>query len=263
MIDLFEHYNRIKGKPNIFIYSVLGRTSSTALQRILNSSNEICIFGESHGVLTKSLDLLARMEEVWDLYGEEFPMFRNSFISNKHNVIYPNPLNLEGNIVLLKMMIANLFNPGFKVERIGFKDIELDDLQTIEGINRFFPNSQVVFLFRNPTKQFESVRVQDYWPYCHDIDLFMDEYTKLSERYMDYDDRNPNSLFIENSVLYDLNRLRKLLEYLNVGKIDESLIDDRVFASEGKTSLEPELIEKITGSDAWKTYKRMQKRIHF
>nr|VFK57044.1 MAG: hypothetical protein BECKTUN1418F_GA0071002_11033 [Candidatus Kentron sp. TUN]VFK62540.1 MAG: hypothetical protein BECKTUN1418E_GA0071001_10822 [Candidatus Kentron sp. TUN] len=157
-------------------------------------------------------------------------------------------------------MIANLFNPGFPVERIGFKDIELDSLETLERINRFWSKSRFIFLFRNPKKQFESVRTKDYWPYCHDLDLFIREYARLSALYMEHADTDPNALFMENTVLFDVGQFKRLVSELDIVRFDESLIGDTVFAAEEKTRLEPALADELEGSVAWEMYRKMQKR---
>nr|VFK66694.1 MAG: hypothetical protein BECKUNK1418G_GA0071005_110410 [Candidatus Kentron sp. UNK]VFK72169.1 MAG: hypothetical protein BECKUNK1418H_GA0071006_109910 [Candidatus Kentron sp. UNK] len=132
--------------------------------------------------------------------------------------------------------------------------------ETLERINRFWPNNRFVFLFRNPKRQFESVRTKNYWPYCHDPDLFIREYARLSALYMGYAETDPSALFMENTVLYDVGLVKRLMAELGISKIDESLIGDSVFAAEGKTGLEPALAKKLEGSVAWEMYRRMQER---
>ena len=47
--EMAGYYESVKHERHVFIRAVCGRSSSTALQRLLNSTNEICIFGEPWG----------------------------------------------------------------------------------------------------------------------------------------------------------------------------------------------------------------------
>jgi len=77
---------------------------------------------------------------------------------------------------------------------------------------------------------------------------------------MAYADGDPKAIFIEDTVLYDIDSAGKLMAELGIGKFDESLIDDAVFATDGKTPLEPALAEKLEGSVAGEMYRKMQER---
>ena len=58
-------YRKVRHQKHVFIFSVMGRASSTAFQRILNSSGEICIFGETKGSMARLLEAYATVEHDW------------------------------------------------------------------------------------------------------------------------------------------------------------------------------------------------------
>ena len=94
-------YEQTKNNQHIFIFSVLGRTSSTALQRILNSSNQICISGEPKGIVDGQLKLISKLEERQKKFvSSSNERLKASFKANKHNLPYPHALNIESTVFL-------------------------------------------------------------------------------------------------------------------------------------------------------------------
>ena len=119
-----NYYDKIKNNHHIFIYGVCGRCTSTALQRILNSSNEICIFGESWNINCLLLNTIQKLEErnneLWKEEKErDFDLLRKCFFNNKHDKFYANAYrNLDETINSLKTTFSNLCKPINKVSRL-------------------------------------------------------------------------------------------------------------------------------------------------
>ena len=106
-------YRNVKHRKHIFIFSVMGRSSSTAFQRILNSSGEICVFGETKGTLASLLEAYDAVKHQWNYksHWNQISLMRNSYITGKHTTQYPHALDLHPAYLLLPGLIAGIFRP--------------------------------------------------------------------------------------------------------------------------------------------------------
>ena len=87
MVNLPE----INQAKHVFVYAVCGRSSSTALQRILNSSNEIFMFGEYHLTIEKLVDCYFHLAEIdHQKQRNELTRLINCFEQNQHTAFYAN-----------------------------------------------------------------------------------------------------------------------------------------------------------------------------
>lgn len=257
--ELLGLYNYFRDKEHVFIYSVCGRSSSTALQRILNSSGKICVYGEPHYLSDKFIDAIKHMKWMNQdpMFAENYRLMKQAFQQQNHSLAYANAMpQLDKHINLMASLLCDIFKPLNKVDRFGFKDIRIQSSRTLKGLTELFPKSHIIFLFRNPLKQWPSVRDIDWWDYSRDIHLFLREYKRMSDIYLDHLATDENSFFIHNRSLYDKDKVRTLIQNLGLGGYDNGLIGDKVLSAKKKgLSLEEE--NTIKKSEAWKNYNKM------
>lgn len=263
-------YDEIKNNEHVFVYAVCGRSSSTALQRILNSSNEVCIYGEPHYVVDKLLNALHYIEEmsqgkIDNIYKPQIKsqslLFSESFKFNKHNEPYPNAIgNWDYSISLLYNSFIHMFQPLNDIKRFGFKEIRLQNSVVLNMLKKMFRNAYFVFLFKDPLFQWNSIKnakQEKFWSYASDVKLFVDEYVRLSNLYINF--QNDRTFWIENTLLYKEENVSKFLEKINIHNFDREIINDRK-RNINKKSLENENLY-IRKSEAFNNYLKMKKKI--
>lgn len=246
-------YDRFRNSKHIFIFGVLGRCSTTALQRILNSSEEITVSGESKGIVAQLLYTLKALSLFHDEFRDNYDRFEKCFAKKKHTRIYPMALNTEECSDSVKHSIVALLKPLHGGLRFGFKDIEVGSEETLESLLELFPKSKFVFLFREPGSQFQSVQAQDYWDYSKSIVSFIEKYVSLADLYIRFHKKNRTGIFLENTSLHDPKKVDFLLRSLSISSYDKTLIGDNVFSTRKKV-LDNRRDSEIANSKAYRTY---------
>jgi hypothetical protein len=178
--------------------------------------------------------------------------------NNKHLSFYPNAIgNLGSTIDILNSSISNFLRPwASKIKRFGFKDIEIKDIHTLIYLKEIFANSFVIFGFRNPLKQWPSIyALKDWWSY-QTLQAFLDEYFRISNIYLEFAEKYGIPAFIESDDLKHPDKVRRLIEYLNIPKIDETLINVIVDTAKGHEIPEIETA-MILSSKAYENYLKM------
>lgn len=257
-------YKDVKNERHVFIHAVCGRSGSTAIQRILNSSNEICIFGESWGI---NAILLHAINNIQNKYNEKWKSIKpqhlkslqDSYRDNKHDKFYPNAFREpEALINSLLNSFVELYKPLIDVKRFGYKEISLSDVNGLFLLNKYFKKSIILFCFRDPIKQFVSVKSCNYFSYSNDLNLFLDKYEQVSNVYLEYFENKKEGLFVDYDMIQDLNKFKKLIKYLNISKIDETLLGEKINSTQDFV-LKTEDGEKIKKSKAYYNYLKMKK----
>ena len=245
----------VRGR-HVFIFGVWGRTSSTALQRLLNSTGQICIWGEPGAFIPDDLlaliDKLDRKNRHPDEQRRKTGLQR-AFSSKDHSQNYAMAFpEMAPAIASLRQAFLQLFPTIEGVDRFGFKEIRLRDEQTLHVLRSMFPAAQFVFLFRDPLTQWPSVRAMK-WDETPDLEHFLELYERLASIYMEF-----RGVFIESAALYDRERVRGLVAALGLPDVDERLIGDGVFARSNKTPLDAADTQRIRGSRAYELYLQMK-----
>jgi hypothetical protein len=258
--DHADYFEKTKNNEHIFIYCTAGRSSSTAFQRILNSSNEIWIWGEQNYLIDSIIFQINEMKRLKESshVKESLEGMEISFSQNKHDIFYPNAIgNLESGICILNHYISNLLKPGIsQMDRFGFKDIKILSIETIKYLKEMYPKSFFMFCFRDPVEQWPSVNFNKWWDYSNDVESFLTEYQRLSDVYLKFSRLYGIDSFIENSDLRDRSKLMNVMRHLGINKIDESLIQN---ASPGGSKITPNDKQTITESKAYLNYLAMKK----
>jgi hypothetical protein len=261
MISPLTYYRKIKNEQHVFIYCVAGRSSSTAFQRILNSSNMVWVWGEQHGIIDEAVSLINLMEKYRsdnDVKNSLVQMY-DSYKNNKHMSFYPNAIgNLDTSIDVVNSSISNILKPwASSIKRFGFKDIGIKDIQTLRHLKQIFPKSLIVFCFRDPLIQWPSVRASGWWTYCKDVEAFLNEYFRLSRIYLEFAAKNGLDAFVENTDLKDSMKIKNIISYLNIPRVDPDLIG--ITVSSNKVDLLDDADRKIIlDSNAYKNYLEMK-----
>ena len=256
MVNLLE----INQAKHIFIYAVCGRSSSTALQRILNSSNEIFMFGEYHLTIEKLVDCYFHLAEIdHQKQANELTRLIDCFKQNKHTAFYANATyDMSLLQQQIKEEIVKLLTVPEKLSysRVGYKEIGTTSLQSLENLKLFFPNCYFIFLFRNPLKQWGSVGyLKSFWQYSQKLSYFLEEYSRIAQIYLSTSWEN--TFFLENTSLRDENKINQALHLLEISAFDQSLLDRTISTTnKHKISLVDQM--RIRASTAYRLYEKMQ-----
>jgi len=186
----------------------------------------------------------------------------HSYNDNKHLEFYPNAIgNLDSTIELVNSLISNILKPWApKVKRFGFKEIDPVSIQTLEYLKEIYQQGIFIFCFRDPLFQWPSL-LKLNWPIYKDknVNFFLDQYYRMSKTYLEFALKYGIKAFIENNDLRDEVKVNEIIKYLNIPKIDFSLINNDVGSFEGikeeLTALEEEM---ILDSKAYQNYLEMR-----
>ena len=262
MENILTYHSKTKNKKHIFAYCVGARSASTAIQRILNSSNQVWLWGEQHYLIDETVALINEMKRLKETGFVKISTRRLNicFKKNKHDLFYPNAIgNLKSTTVIQNSSISNLLKPtNNKIDRFGFKDIRIINIQTIEYLRKLYKNSFFVFCFRNPLNQWPSVNKLKWWKYGKKINLFLNEIEHVSNIYLEFARKFKIKCFVEDEDLRDIKKVRKLTKYLGLKKIDETLINKTVNTAEAK-KISARHKKIILHSQAYKNYLKMKK----
>jgi hypothetical protein len=158
----------------IFIFSAGWRSGSTLLQRLVNSSENILIWGEPY----KDSDYIRKLADSLRFFNKTMPpksYFIEYYIDPDNNKIidqwtaclFPTPNDLKN---AHRQFFLSLFsepskNLGFS--NWGIKEVRLG-IEYAYYLKWLFPNSKFIFLFRNPYEAYNSYRSfgrwYDSWP---------------------------------------------------------------------------------------------------
>jgi hypothetical protein len=259
-----SYYNKVKNEKHVFIFCVAGRSSSTAFQRIINSSNEVWIWGERHHIIDNTISLISQIKELQNNVNVKDSLIKmhESYKNNKHIHFYPNAIgNLDTTIDVLTASIANQLKPWTKkIRRFGYKEIDIKNIQTLYHLNEVFPNCIFLFCFRNPILQWVSIQKKLAWfPNCKKLESFLDVYYQISNIYLEFASNRNLISFIENTDLQDRTKIERIIRYANISQIDSKLINTTINSAD---NLEMPVCEKeiIFNSEAYKNYIEMQKK---
>jgi hypothetical protein len=263
MANSQTYYESVKNQQHVFLYSVAGRSSSTALQRIINSSNKVWLWGEPHGIIDDAISQINNMKKLRDTDFVKASLIHmyNSYDTNKHIYFYPNAIgNIDTTIDLINSSISNILKPwAIRLKRFGFKDIGVKEIQTLEHLKEIFPKSFFIFCFRNPLEQWCSVsKLQHFWSYAKDLQAFLDEYSRISTIYMEFAKKNDVELFIENADLKNYAKIKKIIHRINIPKIDKTLINLTVSSMVNRHNLAEREKKVILSSKAYNNYLKMK-----
>lgn len=250
----------IELRENIFIYGVCGRSSSTALQRILNSSDEVFIFGEHNLIIEKMIDCYFQIDSIdHATHSKEWSKILECYKNKSHVSFYANATkDLREVQEEIKESIIKVLTPPTEHSRIGYKEINTKSQTSLLNLEKLFPESNFVFLFRDPLEQWGSVGfLKSFWDYSKKVDLFLQEYERVASIYLNTPVKK--SFFIENTSLKDKDKVTGLLKKLNIDHFDETLVG-KTISSTNKKKISLYEKARILSSKAFRLYQEMKKQ---
>ena len=256
-------YNKYKEQAHVFIFSVCGRASSTALQRILNSTQEIIIWGESSAIFERTFIHLEYLEKVHQknakIRDQHHKLLVEAIQKKEHTAWYPKAgknLSLAIN-QQYEFLAHQLMPPTDHIHRFGFKEIAVYRKNLLPIPARVFPNCYYVFLFRHPFEQWVSVKESQYFPYSKELSLFLKFYKQFATNYLRYYQTHEHGIFVQNEILFSHIPLQHLMNELDLPHFDKHLIGN-ITHSFQKGQLSEEEKETILNSDAYQLFLTMQ-----
>jgi hypothetical protein len=222
----------------VFIFSAGWRSGSTLLQRLVISSGEIALWGESLGDAAFSARLGHCLSNISDSWPPDnfFLDGINDFacLSNEWSA------NLTPHMRFLSIAQRSFFLNWFKLpaqelfglERWGFKEVRL----TIDHARYFkwlFPNSKFIFICRNPLQAFKSWKGNQWgssWPGYHTSSAvaFSKHWSLLLKGFLS-GFREVDGLIIRFEDLISGNvDLKTLAEHIQVNKIEASVLEQKI-----------------------------------
>lgn len=245
----------------VFIFSAGPRSGSTLLQRLITSSGEVLVWGESNGAINNILNSLRLLEislrpfNEGGAHGAEH--FRNFLLSkNKSNQWVANMNPPIGHVMqTYKNMFENLYGAPAKAlnfKRWGIKEVRGTKF-TIHMLRLIFPEAKFIFLVRNPMHCLRSIKQRNYsfadnWgrPVTgNKATYFAENWAQLSSAY--HAETECFKLRYEDLIEKNFD-VQKLCEHVGINHIDLNLIGGEIVdwgASQPKINLTKEEVANL------------------
>jgi len=237
----------------VFIFSASWRTGSTLLQRVLNSTENILIWGEP-----KHLDQVRALNIDFHTYFEhaqsQYAGIERKGIENAWTpILCPKPEYVNP---AFKLMIDGLYKTAAYDQghnRWGFKEVRINAYENALWLKKLYPHAKFIFHYRDPFSMFSSVIKTDFYENFEDPyapvktwknnvrDILLNDSKKVDFFIVNHEDlinTEKNSDLINN--LFDYIDL----EY-DLGKIQATL-SNKVGGSKEKSNLTDEQISTIS-----------------
>jgi hypothetical protein len=251
----------VKQGRHIFIYSVGGRSRSTFLQRIINSSKRVFLLGEHHYLIDNLCDSIWTMLLINKALGIEaagvdlpsYPWMKHvkdshtnfnlAIAENAHDKWYPNAMGeMTTSIELASLAVGELLHPFIEgYERFGFKEIRLKSINVLNVLKWIFPNAVFLFVFRQPEEQWNSIsQFSKSFEYSRSLTKFSEEYLHLANSYISFHQQNPEAcLFVGEDTLLSPAAIESLLNQLGIHTFERNLLQEKVGSSPSPKSRYP------------------------
>jgi hypothetical protein len=168
----FNKKNYKKIQPPILLLST-GRTGSTLIQRVINTSERIIIWGEHNGMLSGIADSYFNIlysKPMNDFYYSNLNDINHSMIDKSYkqydkNISWLNPFYKEKTHNLYHSFIYSIFNQtdSLDYKKWGFKEILYSTKdRTVDMFFELFPDTKIIFSIRNPLNVIVSMMLAFY-----------------------------------------------------------------------------------------------------
>jgi len=227
--------HEIENEP-IFIFAASWRTGSTLLQRVLNASENVFVYGEP-GFISNARMLFERNED----YLQKVSWNRENNKTDKQGqwipIFNPPVENLYKAFQCYFTSLYNLSSIGIEEnKKWGFKEVRDNAYEDSKFLKKIFPKAKFLFLIRNPFDMYISLKGQDaifnnfkddkpLYPvevWNRNVSFFLD-HTKINEvgglviKYEDLVDNKTSQETLDNIVEYlDIEYNEKMLSELSM-----------------------------------------------
>lgn len=141
----------------IFIFAASWRTGSTLLQRVLNASGEVFIWGEP-AFLPQAIALYERMWTSFEKGGHNRNEAFGKKIGKWTPVVSPYP---EMVTKAFRLFFGELYGKetmALGLKRWGFKEVRAGTVENIIFLKKIYPKAKFLFLVRNPYNTYKSMK---------------------------------------------------------------------------------------------------------
>lgn len=180
-----------------------GRSGSTLLQRVLNTSEEITIWGEHAGFmkgLAQSYYILTKSEHIHKNYYSRKNLDSSIIVGSlkdySKSINWVNSFDQESTLKNYRDLIVKQLNNGLNTEKItwGFKEIlYTKNDRVMDMLLELFPSCQFIFSLRNPFHVIKSMILSWSQPNLLKAQLKRKDFTKLNQSVMSYATRWNNA----------------------------------------------------------------------
>jgi NurA-like 5'-3' nuclease len=223
----------------VFIFSAGPRSGSTLLQRLVISSREVLMWGETGGAINniveslRLLDMNLRPASQGGASGEEsFNSFLQSQGSTRKWIANMQPPIKHAAKCYSDMLIQMYGEPAMSLgyQRWGIKEVRCN-VVTYRILKHIFPKAKFLFLVRHPLHALRSIKQKNYnfvdnygrRLQKNQLLYFANNWTKLASEFFELKD----SFLIKYEDLASKNfSTTELCSYLNLKNMDTDLISD-------------------------------------
>ncbi len=221
----------------VFVLGCSWRCGSTLLQRYVNSTGEVFVWGENAGLMSKLLEAFGRIRS-WDRFlGDQKAdlarLGNNAWIANLNPEDDRLPEALRA--FLLSYYAGEPTQPGV---RWGFKEVQ-HDAAVAQALLRAFPHGRVVFLTRRLEGVLASIGAADWRDEVGGLKGAARQWVGALESFLRLDDDRVLTLRYEDLVGSPLMATRKLGDHLNipVWRFDREVLATKVRGYVGQPKL--------------------------
>ena len=146
----------------VFIFGASWRTGSTLLQRVVNASSDVFIWGEPR-FLTQAQTLYARMMDIATRPGQDAGDISDIPSGAWIPTVFPGEERVRNAYATLFCDLFAYDARAARFPRWGFKEVRPGAVKSARFLHEIFPGSKFVFLVRHPLDTYHSLRNKDFF----------------------------------------------------------------------------------------------------
>jgi hypothetical protein len=226
---------RARERP-IFIFGSAYRCGSTLLQRYLNSSGCVFIWGENDGLVERIIEAVTLPEEWTEISDRQEQAFKSkgdsAWIANL------NPQVTKSDFLRAALLAYYEEAPPNSAPRWGFKEVKHTS-DVADLLLRAFPHGRVLFLVRRFEEVLASNAGTDWYVSVGGAESVKQLWLKTVRSFLSFED--PRSMLIRFETLASRNEtcLRQMAHFLDIprGRFDDRVLETVVRGSSGSPKL--------------------------
>lgn len=233
-----------------FVFGCSWRCGSTLLQRIINSSGKIFIWGEHAGLISscaRAYDELITLQPLADRQAQSLAIRgEQAWVAN----LTP-PLALLSDA--FRGMLVSYYEPPTRakgIERWGFKEVRYD-ANVAKFLLSLFPEGRVLFLVRHPVDVIASNAANDWYSNIGGEEAVLEQWKRSCQSFADQEDERVLCVRYEDLVSNPSSTLKDVAEHIELHQnfFSPSALKSKVRGAKNQpASVSPEKIEQIAYS---------------
>jgi hypothetical protein len=146
----------------VFIFAASWRTGSTLLQRVVNASSDVFIWGEPR-FLAQAQTLYVRMMDIAARPGQAAGNLSDIPSGAWIPTVFPGKERVQNAFAHLFCDLFAYDARAARFPRWGFKEVRPGAVKAAQFLHEIFPGSRFVFLVRHPMDTYHSLRNMDFF----------------------------------------------------------------------------------------------------